>query len=231
VSRRGALAAVCVLFAAAAVASVFIGDRVDRLLGTVELARPLGRAIPSEHAGWRGVEEDLTPQERKTLLLDDYVRRGYRGPRGEQVSLFVSYYGNKERGLQRYYHNPTVCYPAAGWGQVDTRFSTETLHDAAKQLPVCRYIFEKGGTRISVLTFFRVDGEFLDQSPRNKPFWMLADRLTPDLDDSPGTFVQVQVIAAVQGGDDYAASDAQSRFLQAFGGVILAAVETGGPRD
>jgi EpsI family protein len=226
-SQRAIVVAACALLAAAAVASQFIGDAAGRLTGTVQLPHPLGASIPKELAGWRGTDDPLSETVLKTIQVDDYVRRRYSDGAGTDVLLYVAYHGNKERGMQTYFHNATVCFTSAGWTIESEKESSETLHDAAKEVPVCRYVFGKDGERLSVLTFFKVDKEFLDQSPRNKPFWTMLDRATPKWDDSPGTFVQVQIIAPVGAAGEFAAADVQSRFLRDFGSRILRAVEVG----
>ncbi len=221
---RGALLAVCVLLGAALPVSYLVGHGGGRATGTVRLPHTLREAVPTELGGWRLVKEDeLREYERQITKVDDYVSRLYAGPRGEQVLLYMAYHGNRERGLATYYHNASVCYPAAGWELAKETFEEVTLHDAARQVPTCRYDFRRPGERIFVLTFFRVDDELLDQSPRNKPLWTLAERLTPHFDDSPGTFVQVQIVARVDG-DENAAVAAQTRFLQTFGTALLRAV-------
>jgi len=212
------------LMAAAVPVSFLVGDPLHRLTGTTQLARPLRAAIPTQLAGWHMVQDDdLREFELEITKVDDYVSRLYEGPGGESVLLYVAYHGNKERGIQTYYHNASVCYPAAGWRLDGERFQDITLHDAAKVVPTCRYAFSRDGERLSVLTFFQVDDELLDQSPRNKPLWMLADRLVPRLDDSPGTFVQVQVVVPVHD-DPLAAAAVQERFLQAFGSTLFRAL-------
>ncbi len=226
---RTALYAVCAVMIAAAAISYAVGDPAARLTGTVRLARPLGEAIPREFAGWRGVDDPMSEHEIRTTKVDDYLRRRYRSASGDEVLLYVAYHGNKERGMQTYYHNVDVCFPSQGWKKESDRTGTETLSDAAKEIPVCRYVFGKDGVRLSVLTFFKVDDEFLDQSPRNKPFWTLLDRATPQLDDAPGTFVQVQFLTLVGKAGESGAADVQSRFLRDFGRTILTAVESGLP--
>lgn len=198
--------------------------------GTIELAAPLEESVPLELAGWTASETQvpLTDAEIRTIRADDWLKRVYHGPDGEAVVLFVLFHGNKERGLHRYYHNATVCYPAAGYEQVVTRPGNVVLKDLAEQVPVCRYTFARAGSRVSVLTFFKINDELLDQSPRNKPFWMIMEKLTPEFDDSPGHFSQVQIIAPVDGDDDYAAERAQGRFLEDFGRTIFAALEVRG---
>ena len=224
-----AVVVVCSLLGAAAIASYVVGDGVGRLTGTERLPRPLATAVPAAMADWRGVDEPMTAEVIRTLKVDDYVRRRYTAADGEEVLLYVAYHGNKERGMQTYYHNVTVCFPSQGWKPESERTSTETLHEAAKEIPVCRYVFSKEGVKLSVLTFFKVGDDLLDQSPRNKPLWMLLDRVTPQFDDSPGMFVQVQILTRVGDRGEYAASDVESRFLHDFGPTILKAVEAGAP--
>lgn len=224
-----AVVVVCSLLGAAAIASYVVGDGVGRLSGTERLPRPLAVAVPAALSGWKGVDEPMTAEVIHTLQVDDYVRRRYTAESGDEVLMYVAYHGNKERGMQTYYHNVDVCFPSQGWTRQSQTTGTETLHDAAKEVPVCRYVFAKEGVKLSVLTFFKVDDEFLDQSPRNKPFWLLVDRATPQFDDSPGMFVQVQILTPVGDRGEYAAADVQSRFLHDFGPTILKAVEAGAP--
>ncbi len=223
-SLRTNLLFTCAIFAVGTAVSMMWGDAVSSLQGTVLLARPLREAIPTELGGWRMTQEDeLREFELEITKVDDYVSRLYEGPKGESILLYVAYHGNKERGMQTYYHNASVCYPAAGWELEDEVLSELTLHDVAKQVPICRYSFKRRGERVSVLTFFQVNDELLDQSPRNKTLWTLFDRMTPALDDSPGTFVQVQVVAPITA-DGVPAFEAQRRFLQAFGTAIFQAI-------
>lgn len=224
---RTAALVVCVVFAAAIPVSLRWGDPVWRLLGTVRLPRPLADAIPANAHGWTGRDQPLSAKERITIQVDEALERAYRGPAGENVTLFISFYGNKERGLQRYYHNPTICYRDAGWTLLDTRFDRVTLENLGREVPTCRYLFERSGQRLSVTTFFQIDEEFLDESPRNKPFWTLLERLTPKLSDEPGSYVQVQVVVALDGADESGAAAATSRFLQAFGADVLSAIQPG----
>lgn len=227
--RTAALVLFAVLGAAIPL-SVVWGPPVERLLGSVRLPRKLAEAIPAQLAGWSGADQPLTSRERQALLpaeTDDVLQRVYRGPGGETVTLFILFYGNKQRGLERYYHNPTICYRDAGWTLTDTRFDRRTLQDAAEELPTCRYLFDRSGARLSVTTFFRVDAEFLDESPRNKPFWTLMEKLKPELSDAPGSFVQVQIVVPVPPGGEEAASAATARFLQTFGQSILHAIDVG----
>jgi EpsI family protein len=229
-NARTAAVLVCALLGAGAVASYAVGDRFAGLTGTVRLPHRLADAIPSSMGEWHGTDDPLSDAEVRTTQVDDHVRRRYRSDGGAEVLLYVAYHGNKERGMQTWYHNPTVCFPSQGWTLESERTATETLPDSARPVPVCRYVFAKEALRLSVLTFFQVGGELLDQSPRNKAVWTLLERATPQLDDSPGTFVQAQVIVPVGAGGEPAAAGVQSQFLRAFGSSILRAVDPASAR-
>lgn len=215
------------LFGAAIPASTLWGDPVEALLGTERLPRPLAEAIPDRHAGWSGRDLPLTAKERRAIQTDDALQRAYTRAGAERVTLYIAYWGNKQRGLHRYYHHPTICYRDAGWNLTDTRFEHVTLEDAGIELPVCRYLFERGGARISVTVFFKVDDELLDESPRNKPVWTFVEKLTPALSDRPGSLAQVQVVVPFGDEGEGPAAATTTRFLREFGRIVLAAVEPG----
>jgi len=225
VNQRRALLYAALLMALAAPATIFVGGAADRAAGTTPLPRPLRDAIPTELAGWKmTLEDDLAERYVEMTRVDDYVSRRYVDADGGHLTLYVAYHGNKERGIGTLYHNASVCYPAAGWELAEEHFATLVLRESARAVPTCRYLFRRGPAMLSVLTFFAVDGELLDQSPRNKPFWLLADRLTPEIDHDPGTFLQVQVVGTVEPGEEEAVSRRQERFLQDFGGAIFRSV-------
>jgi EpsI family protein len=230
VNQRTAAIVVCALLGVAAIASYTVGDRFKGLTATVRLPHRLADAIPASLGEWRGTDEPLTEAAIRTTQVDDHLRRRYTTGGGAELLLYVAYHGNKERGMQTWYHNPTVCLPTQGWTLEGERTATETLPDSARPVPVCRYVFEKDGRRLSLLTFFQVGGELLDQSPRNKAMWTLVDRALPQLDDSPGTFVQAQVIVPIGAGGESAAADTQSQFLRTFGSAILRAVDPASAR-
>ena len=229
-NARRAAVLVCALLGAGAVASYAVGDRSAGLTGTVRLPHRLADAIPASLGGWQGVDDPLSEADVRTTQVDDHVRRRYTSADGAEALLYVAYHGNKERGMKTLYHNVEVCFPSHGWTKTGEVSGTETLPDVARSVPVCRYVFTKDAMRLSVLTFFQVGGELLDRSPRNMAIWMLIDRATPQLDDSPGTFVQAQVIVPVGADGESAASAVQSQFLRTFGSAILRAVDPAAAR-
>ena len=167
---------------------------------------------------WKGEDRVITEKEASIAGMDEYLLRTYRHPDGRVVSFYLCYYGNKLRGMESIYHNPTICFPAAGYKIASSRRQRVKLLDAARQFEVSLDRFRKSGSELLVLNFFVVDGEILEKTPRNKPFYLALEKLK--LSSDPGYFAQVQVIAQSRGdGEDPAATAVE--FLEEAGRYIF----------
>ena len=174
--------------------------------------------FPRRVGEWVGEDDPLTPTELKIAGLDRYLRRRYTAPDGRQALLYLAYYGNKDRGIAAIYHNPTVCFPAAGWEWARSDQRPVTLTDVARQFTVSLDTFRKPGEEVVVLNFFVIDGEILEKPPRNKPFWIALDKFTPSSD--PGYFLQAQVVT-VGGDGGNSAADQAVDFLEDVGRFVF----------
>jgi EpsI family protein len=150
-----------------------------------EFPRQVGRWVRSE-------DDPLSPRELEILGQDRYLRRVYEAEDGAAVRLFVCYYGNKDRGLEAIFHNPTICLPAAGFKWVESERRRVTLRDAAMDFDVSIDRFRNTTGDVLILNFFILDGDVMEQSPRNEPFRLALEKFKPSTD--PGYFVQVQVV-------------------------------------
>lgn len=149
---------------------------------------------------WKGEDRALSEREVSIAGMDEYLLRTYRHADGRVVSFYLCYYGNKLRGMESIYHSPTICFPAAGYEIASSERRRVKLLDAARQFEVSLDRFRKSGSELLVLNFFVIDGEILEKTPRNKPFYLALEKLK--LSEDPGYFVQVQVIAPFRGGGD-----------------------------
>ena len=179
-------------------------------LPLTEFPRGVGRWTTSE-------DDPLTRREQKILGQDRYLRRVYRAEDGGAVRFFICYYGNKQRGLDSIFHNPTICLPAAGWEWVGSERRDIRLPDAAREFTVSIDSFRSDASEILILNFFIVDDEVLEQTPRNTPFKLALEKFKPSAD--PGYFVQVQVLPLADAGE--AARAAAVEFLEAAGRHIF----------
>jgi hypothetical protein len=120
--------------------------------------------------------------------------------------------------MEAIYHNPTICFPSAGWELLRPGRRTIRLNDIARKFDASLDHFRKSGNHLVVLNFFVVDGEVLEESPRNKPFWLALDKLRFSSD--PGYFAQVQVVVMNQG-EVRDAEDTAAELLEVAGRYIF----------
>ena len=186
------------LLVAGIVLSLVLGRLGDPLVSaeTRDLKIPFSE-FPVTIGAWKGKDRPLSPKEISIAGMDSYLRRVYSNSDGRTAVLYLCYYGNKARGMESIYHNPTICFPSAGWELTRTGRRSIRLNDIAKKFNVSLDHFRKSGSRLVVLNFFVVDGEVLEDSPRNKPFWLALDKLRFSSD--PGYFAQIQVVVMSRG--------------------------------
>ena len=211
---------VLLLVLAAGIAlSLLVGKLGDPLLSarTRNLQIPFPE-FPARLESWTGRDRPLSPREVSIAGMDTYLRRIYTNRDGRSAVLYLCYYGNKARGMEAIYHNPTICFPSAGWELMRVGRRTIRLTDVARKFGVSLDHFTKSGKHLVVLNFFVVDGEVLEESPRNKPFWLALDKLRFSSD--PGYFAQIQVVVMSEG-DMRDAEDTAAELLEVAGRYIF----------
>jgi EpsI family protein len=170
---------------------------------------------------WSGQDLVVDPHIRKLTAMDRCLRREYVSPEGERVLLYVVWYGNRDRGLEAIYHNPTVCYPAAGFTPVSTDVVAVPVdgRPAPVEASVDAYR-SPGGVEVVVVSFIVLDeGRVFARPPRNDVVGLGMEKLRPSF--SPGYFAHVQVTTEADGVVAVARERAVG-FLQAVVGTLLA---------
>jgi len=74
--------------------------------------------LPLVIAGFYGTEDSFPETVYKVLNADKHVYRHYRNQSGDQLELYIGYYGTAKGG--RTGHNPYACLPGAGAAIVNT---------------------------------------------------------------------------------------------------------------
>ena len=83
--------------------------------------------IPIDVAGYSAVEDYFSDTVYKELNADKHVYRHYLSPEGQEIDLYIGYYGTAKGG--RTPHNPYSCLPSQGWAIVDTgKFLLKTTY-------------------------------------------------------------------------------------------------------
>jgi len=73
--------------------------------------------LPTDIMGFKSVDDFFDDAIYQELNADKHVYRHYRSTTGEQIDLYIGYYGTAKGG--RTPHNPYACLPGAGWGIIN----------------------------------------------------------------------------------------------------------------
>ena len=157
------------------------------------LAAPLSEC-PRQIAGWQAVSVGLDEEIESVLHLEDYWSATYQRPNEGHVSLLIGYYADEAVAKL---HQPTVCYPGAGW----TLKSTEHIRlfpDHGEGIEANRMVVERGDERQMVLYWFHSPGATM-ADPSMSKLIRLRRCLEGHLSRS---LVKVQIAAPVIGSVD-----------------------------
>jgi EpsI family protein len=95
--------------------------------------------IPLQLEQWRGYDIAMDSGVEEMLAADYNLQRAYVHALGDQVWLYVGYYGTERGGRPE--HTPWQCYPSNGWAII-RRDVVKTGENRANELVV-----ERGGDR------------------------------------------------------------------------------------
>jgi EpsI family protein len=146
--------------------------------------------IPMMIGDYWGTEDFFPEGVSKELNADKYVYRHYKSKRGEQIDLYIGYYGTAKGG--RTPHNPHGCLPAAGWGIVcaeDIEIIPNGYYSGA--IKVNYILSQKGPLYRSVLHWYQSDGDKLLSSALKQNLHRLTARIMRNRND--GAYVEVSM--------------------------------------
>jgi EpsI family protein len=106
--------------------------------------------LPPDLEGWHSRDLPLEQGVESMLQADANVQREYLRALGDEVWLFVGYYGTDRGGRPE--HTPGVCYRANGWRIERQRAITI---DPSRDLRAIEYVVEKQGRRDLVQFWYR----------------------------------------------------------------------------
>ena len=150
-------------------------------------------ALPQTIDGWVGEDVEIPDDTVQVLQANQFVNRVYRDAGGQEISMHVANWLNKET-FSEVPHHPEVCYPAAGW-TIQERRTTQVTTDAG-EIPMELISFRKGQKlvvschwfQVADIYFFSTDG-FKRQRHRfwGKKAWpsttkILLQTLAPTVD-------------------------------------------------
>jgi EpsI family protein len=178
--KKSLVVTVVLLSAAAGLLSV------GRLRGTVSVSELRLNTLPMEMGGWKGESRTFDDKVYQALNADENLLRLYsRGP-GEDIWLYIGYYGTQKGG--RTGHLPMHCYPGSGWEIISQK--RETLADGAgRPQSVNQLLVRKGPVGRLAYWWIHADKDKVLDTGLKMNLNRLKRRLTQNRDD--GAFVRV----------------------------------------
>ncbi len=150
--------------------------------------------FPMVVKGFQGHDDSFPQTVNDALNADKQIYRHYRSGRGEQVDLYIGYYGTSKGG--RTGHNPFGCLPGAGWGIIDSypvRLKTKNYDNG---VDVNYVLARKGDVYFSALYWYQSAGNRVLSTGIDQNIHRFVDRLLNNRND--GAFVRVSLFSTEQ---------------------------------
>ncbi|KIX13279.1 exosortase C-terminal domain/associated protein EpsI [Dethiosulfatarculus sandiegensis] len=138
---------------------------------------------------WHGVGPDVDLDERTLGLLkpSDFLLRDYVNPRGQNIAVFLAYFGLQEEG--RIIHSPRHCLPGSGW-QISSRKQIDIPGNNGPY-KVNHLIITNELQKLSVLYWYQGRGS-IEANEYKERINLLLDGLT--LKRSDGALVRLTMV-------------------------------------
>jgi EpsI family protein len=147
--------------------------------------------IPMEISGFNATEDFFSQAVYDELNADKHVYRHYRSAEGQQVDLYIGYYGTHKGG--RTPHNPYACFSGAGWGIVDSKKIKLVAQNDKSDASVNYILAQKGDSYESVLHWYQSDKDKILDSGVKQNIQRFIGRVFYNRND--GAFVRVSAIS------------------------------------
>jgi EpsI family protein len=143
--------------------------------------------LPMGIAGYVGIEDEFPESVNSELNADKHVFRHYRFAKGDQIDLYIGYYGTAKGG--RTGHNPYACLPGAGWAIVDSRRVGIRQPCKSSDVPVNYVQARRNGVNIIMVHWYQSGGTTVMSSGVSQNIERFWGRLLRNRND--GAYVQI----------------------------------------
>ncbi|NLI80063.1 MAG: EpsI family protein [Deltaproteobacteria bacterium] len=162
------------------------------LRGEPEVVKTSLELLPMNIGNFQGRDDSLPAAVNGALNADKQIYRHYRSDRGEQVDLYIGYYGTAKGG--RTGHNPFGCLPGSGWGIIDSYPVRLTPKRYNNGVDVNYVLARRGDAYFSALFWYQSAGDKVLATGIEQNIQRFVDRLMKNRND--GAFVRVSVVSA-----------------------------------
>ena len=167
--------------------------------------------LPLVISGYTATEDSYSESVYKELNADKHVYRHYRSQGGDQIDLYIGYYGTAKGG--RTGHNPYACLPGAGAAIVDRKTVQLKLASTGKSVPVNYILSRKDNANTVMLHWYQTAGTTVVSSGLRQNIERFKGRVLHNRND--GAFIQITSITK-----DEDVTKAAERVAQ-FAGTLL----------
>ena len=155
--------------------------------------------LPMEINSFRGSDDSFPQTIYDHLNADRHIYRHYRSADGEQVDLYIGYYGTAKGG--RTGHNPFGCLPSVGWGII-TSEKVSVVPESAKQKdgkgPRINYLLaRRGASYVIMYHWYQTRGDRVLDTGIQQNVERFFGRVLDNRND--GAFVQITVPCGHEG--------------------------------
>lgn len=112
--------------------------------------------LPREIAGYVGVDDRFPESVYAALDADLHLYRHYRNSRGENIDLYIGYYGTAKGG--RTGHNPYACFPSSGWGIIESGTLRMPAQAYQETVDVNTMVTKKDDVYLFVVHWYQSEG-------------------------------------------------------------------------
>lgn len=199
-------AACLVLLLLAICAAAAVGLRPIPVVEQTNLER-----LPMKISGYTAIEDSFSEDVYRELNADKHVYRHYRSRNGEQIDLYIGYYGTAKGG--RTGHNPYACLPGAGSAIIDTGRSYLRQPGSSRPVPVNFVLAKNNDNNTIMLHWYQTGGKTVVSTGLKQNIERFAGRILFNRND--GAFVQITASAA-----DADVRNARKRVEQFAGAIV-----------
>ena len=148
--------------------------------------------LPMLIAGYSAIDDSFPDAVYKELNADKNIYRHYRSQNGDQLDLYIGYYGTAKGG--RTGHNPYACLPGEGAAIVDSGKSNLAQTSTGKIVPVNFIRSRKNDTNTIMLHWYQTAGKTVVSTGLKQNVERFFGRILHNRND--GAFVRITASAA-----------------------------------
>lgn len=178
----------CLLLLMTLCAVVVISARTAPVVTQTNLEK-----LPMNISGYTATDDTFPDSVYRLLNADKHLYRHYRSPSGDQIDLYVGYYGTAKGG--RTGHNPYACLPGSGAAIVETDFVQIKQTATGKNVQVNYILSRKDNSNTVMLHWYQTAGKTVVSSGIAQNIERFKGRILHNRND--GAFVRITADSAV----------------------------------